>query len=64
MIGNWRFKAENMYKMCFKKKKIKTFEYAVELAKKYDQHVYLCPICSHYHLTSRKEPLNNMNFLY
>ena len=64
MIGNWRFKAENMYKMCFKKKKIRTVGYAIEIAKKYNQHVYFCPICNNYHLTSRNNPLNNMKFIY
>lgn len=64
MLGNWRFTAKNMLKSCFHKKKFTDMDLAIKVAKKYNQHVYFCNICQHYHLTSREKPLRNTKFVY
>ena len=53
--------AEQMYKMCFHKKKYRTLNYAIKVAKELTekfgkrQYVYLCPLCLNYHMTTHKQ---------
>lgn len=52
--------AINMYKMCLRKVKYKTQQYAEEKAKEYEEkynikhYVYFCPLCGNYHLTTKQ----------
>lgn len=52
-------KAEQMYRMCLKKRKYKSEEVAKQIAKQCDEkygvthRVYYCPLCGHYHLTTK-----------
>lgn len=50
-----KYTAKNMWKSCIRKCSFTNYEDAAKRAKKYDQRVYLCPLCGKYHLTKRKE---------
>lgn len=53
-------KAEQMYRMCLKKHKYRTEEFALKVAKSCDKkygkthRVYYCPLCGYYHLTTKE----------
>lgn len=53
------YNANTMHRMCLRKKRYRTWDYAQEVAKymtkKYgkEQRAYYCPICHSYHLTSQ-----------
>jgi rubrerythrin len=52
--------AEQMYKMCLKKRKYKSEKIAQKYAKECDKkyggthRVYYCPLCGYYHLTTKE----------
>lgn len=50
-----RWDAKAMYCSCLRKVKFKNFEDAKKRAEKYNQRIYLCPLCGYYHLTSKLE---------
>ena len=50
-----KYNAKNMYKSCLRKKKYRTREYAENIAKKFNQHVYYCKLCGCYHLTKLEQ---------
>lgn len=53
-------KAEQMYKMCLRKRKYKSEQLAMQYAKECDakygkkHRVYYCPLCGFYHLTTKE----------
>ncbi len=53
-----------MSKSCMRKRKYRSFESAVQYAKKYDEkygvknRVYFCNICGYFHLTTKEEKQN------
>lgn len=52
--------AEQMYRMCLKKRKYKTEKQALQKAQEYTEkyekihRVYYCPLCGFYHLTTKQ----------
>lgn len=49
-----KYSAEGMHLSCFRKAKYKSYSKAEEVAKKWGQRVYFCPICNYYHCTKRE----------
>lgn len=55
-----KMNAEHMLKMCLKKKRYRSLDFAKNRAKEYSkkfettQYVYLCTLCGAYHITTHK----------